>query len=134
MKSEQTTSKQRISDLERQIEEANKQYRTGEAIMSDSDYDLLIEELEQLDPNNSLLDKIGFLPADKSRMQDLPVPMASMNKIKTIEDYQKWLKNKDIKPHTLMVLTPKYDGAVLVGLGDLKSITYIFLFICLIGY
>ena len=114
MKEEATTSNtmfdNRISELVNKITEANKHYRTGDALMSDAEYDTLVEELELLDPENSLLTQVGFVAEDDTRKQPLPVPMASMNKIKTIEDYQKWLKNKDIKSHTMMVLTPKFDG------------------------
>ena len=34
-----------------------------------------------------------------------------MNKIKTIDEYFKWLKSKNIPEDTLMVCTPKFDGA-----------------------
>ncbi len=114
MKDEATTSntvfENRINELVSKIIEANKHYRLGDEIMSDSEYDTLVEELEILDPDNELLNQVGYIAPDDARKQPLPVPMASMNKIKTIEDYQKWLKSKGIKNHTMMVLTPKYDG------------------------
>ncbi len=77
MKEEVTTYKQ-INDLVNKIKLANKSYRTtGETIMSDQKYDSLIEQLEALDPNNELLNEIG-LKLEGERMQDLPVPMASI--------------------------------------------------------
>ncbi len=115
MSTEPTTSNDtifgdKIKNLENKIKGANEVYRTGSAIMSDAEYDTLIEELEALDPDNDLLNQVGYISADDSRKQPLPVPMASMNKIKTIEDYKKWLKSKNINSATMMVLTPKFDG------------------------
>lgn len=109
MNTEPITSKQRISELEIQIKEANKHYRTGDATISDQQYDLLVDELEKLDPNNELLNEIG-LKLEGERMQDLPVPMASMNKIKTFEQFKKWLKSKDIPSDAILVCTAKFDG------------------------
>lgn len=44
-------------------------------------------------------------------MQKLPIIMASMVKIKNIDEYNKWLKSKEIPGDTLMICTPKFDGA-----------------------
>jgi DNA ligase (NAD+) len=107
MKTKETS---RIAELKKQIIEANTAYRTEEAIISDSEYDDLIEELEQLVPNDELLTKIGHTPVDESRKRKLPIPMASMNKIKTIEELRSWIRLKKIPEDTLMIITPKYDG------------------------
>ena len=104
-------TKFKIKELEFKIKKYNAAYRTGDALISDSEYDELIEELESLDPENELLDTVGFKPQDDGRMQKLPIIMASMNKIKTIDEYFKWLKSKNIPEDTLMVCTPKFDGA-----------------------
>jgi len=101
----------RIKELEYKIKKYNAAYRTGDALISDSEYDLLIEELEEIDPDNELLNEVGFKPQNDGRMQKLPIIMASMNKIKTIVEYHKWLKSKNIPGDTLMVCTPKFDGA-----------------------
>ena len=104
----------RIDQLKKEIAEANVAYRTGEAIILDSEYDDLLEELEQLAPNDELLVKIGHTPVDESRKRKLPITMASMNKIKTIEEFKDWLRLKKIPENTLMICTPKYDGLSLV--------------------
>lgn len=101
----------KIQELEFKIKKYNAAYRTGDALISDSEYDSLIEELENIDPNNELLDTVGFKSNDDGRMQKLPIIMASMNKIKTIDEYYRWLKSKNIPNDTLMVCTPKFDGA-----------------------
>ena len=71
-----------IDKLIKRIVESNEAYRTGNSIISDAEYDILLEELELLDPENELLSKIGLEVIDESRKTKLPIDMASMNKIK----------------------------------------------------
>lgn len=99
-----------IQDLRDKIEKANQAYRTGNAIMSDKEYDLLIEELELLSPNDDLLTKVGHDVADETRKSKLPIEMASMNKIKTMGDIDDWSRLKGISKSEVVVITPKYDG------------------------
>lgn len=99
-----------IIQLKKKIEDANIAYRTGESIISDSEYDDLIEELGQLSPGDELLNKVGYTPVDEFRKRKLPIPMASMNKIKTIEELKNWTRLKQIPEDTVMIITPKYDG------------------------
>lgn len=101
----------RIEELEFKIKKYNDAYRIGNPLISDSEFDLLVEELEEIDPDNELLNEIGHKIINDDRMQRLPILMASMNKIKNIEDYKKWLKSKNIPKNTLVVLSPKFDGA-----------------------
>nr|QBM02766.1 DNA ligase [uncultured archaeon] len=106
----------KIEQLKKEIAEANLAYRTGESIILDSEYDDLIEELEQLAPHDELLKKIGHTPIDESRKRKLPITMASMNKIKTLEEYKDWLRLKKIPEDTIMICTPKFDGLSLCTL------------------
>ena len=99
-----------LKELRNKIIEANNAYRTGEAIISDSEYDDLIEDLIILNPNDELLNKIGIKITEESRKKELPVKMASMNKIKTIEEYNEWLRLKKIPDNTDIICTPKFDG------------------------
>ena len=79
-----------IDNLVNQIRLANEKYRTGSSIISDFQYDMLIEKLRTLDPQNELLNKIGLEVQDETRKSRLPIEMASMNKIKSIEDIDDW--------------------------------------------
>lgn len=99
-----------INELVNIIIEANEAYRTGNAIMSDREYDTLLEDLAKLDPTHELLSTIGLEVVDESRKRKLDIPMASMNKIKTMDDILDWSRLKSIPRNTLMVITPKYDG------------------------
>lgn len=99
-----------IEKLKETINKANIAYREGSPIMSDSEYDLLLEELSMLSPNDDLINKVGISPKDESRKAKLPIEMASMNKIKSLEDLLNWVRLKGIPTDSEIVLTPKYDG------------------------
>ncbi len=99
-----------IEKLKETIIKANIAYREGNPIMSDSEYDLLIEELSMLSPDDDLVSKIGISPKDESRKAKLPIEMASMNKIKSLEDLLNWARLKNISIDSEIVITPKYDG------------------------
>jgi len=99
-----------IEQLIEKINQANQAYRLGTPIISDSEYDILIEELQELDPHNPILDKVGHEIKDESRKAKLPIEMASMNKVKTIDEIFDWCRNKEIKTSQTVVITPKYDG------------------------
>ena len=103
----------KIEELVYNIKEANEAYRTGEAIVSDVIYDSWVDELTELDPFNDILSDIGLIPMDDSRKQKLKIPMASMNKLKTIKEIQSWVNNKNINSDVEFVLSPKLDGCAL---------------------
>jgi len=98
-----------IQELVEIIKEANNQYRLGQPIMSDVDYDNLISELSLIDPDNEILNEVGVGVSDE-RKSKLPIIMASMNKEKSIDDVIKWARLKSIGFDELVILTPKYDG------------------------
>lgn len=99
-----------IEELRKKIIEANEAYRTGNALLTDEEYDLLLDELAELSSEDDLLTKIGMEVTDESRKTKLPIPMASMNKIKTIDEIKDWHRLKLIPSAVEVVCTPKYDG------------------------
>lgn len=99
-----------INELVEKIVKANEAYRLGNPTMSDSQYDGLIDELRQLEEKNELLTKVGHEIGDKSRKTRLPIEMASMNKIKSMEDIDDWSRLKGIPKSELVIITPKFDG------------------------
>lgn len=98
-----------IQQLRNKIKTANELYRLGTPVITDSEYDNLLEQLKSLSPNDKLLNKVGHVITD-DRKSKLPIEMASMNKIKTIEDIQNWARLKSISPSELVIITPKFDG------------------------
>ena len=99
-----------IDQLRNRIIEANEAYRIGKPVMSDSEYDVLLEELAELSPEDELLSKVGHEIADESRKARLPIPMASMNKIKTLDEIKDWQRLRLIPSAVEIICTPKYDG------------------------
>ena len=75
-----------IQELVNKVSAANQAYRLGKPVMSDSQYDILVDELKSLDPHNSILTQVGHVVTDESRKRTLPIEMASMNKVKTMAE------------------------------------------------
>jgi DNA ligase (NAD+) len=98
-----------VQELRKKIIKANEMYRIGKPIISDSKYDLLLEELEMLSPGDELLNRIGH-SITEDRKSRLPIEMASMNKIKTIDDINDWCRLKFIPKTEKVIITPKFDG------------------------
>ena len=99
-----------IEQLKEQIIKANDAYRLGQPIISDSKYDQLVDELSLLSPHDELLTKVGVEIADETRKGKLPIEMASMNKIKSMNDVDDWSRLKGISKKEMVIITPKYDG------------------------
>jgi DNA ligase (NAD+) len=109
---------QRISELVNILIETNESYRLGTPLISDKEYDLLIDELTELDPENPFLNKVGIeLPNNDSRKEKLPVKLGSMNKVKTVAEIHKWCRSKNIPLDEYVVLTAKLDGLTLETFG-----------------
>lgn len=112
-----------IEELVILLKKYNEAYRTGESLVSDAEYDLLVEQLEQLDPDNEFLHTVGLSVSDKERERKLPTIMASLNKVKTIEELQNWCRLKGISEDEIVILTPKYDGLSLCVEEEINQAT-----------
>lgn len=110
-----------LNILINKIKEANVAYRTGEAIISDAEWDALITELSLLDPDNDLLNNIGYEVISNTRKAQLPIPMYSMNKLKTSKEIADYTRLKNIPSNTEIVLTPKLDGLSFVVIEDTEE-------------
>lgn len=102
-----------LSELENTIRYYNQAYREGEPVISDKEYDKLIDELMTTFPDSILLKK-GVIEKPETRKEKLPIPMFSLDKRKNIDEINKWIKSKNLSKDTLVVITPKYDGISLV--------------------
>lgn len=101
----------KLQTLIEKIEIANDSYRKGKAIISDAEYDALVDELKELDPHHPILSRIGYSPENSDpRKEKLPIFMGSLNKVKTLNEIKSWLEGKAISSSTMLIATPKYDG------------------------
>lgn len=95
-----------VQELVRKLSEANAEYRRGNPIMSDEEFDKLENELLQLDPENDWFKSGVNDETPKDRKRELPYPMMSLNKVKTIDELIEWARQFTGK----LVITPKLDG------------------------
>ena len=95
-----------IEDKKKTLQQWNDAYRTGEALVDDITFDTLLESLPE---DDQLKSKVGFEVHDQ-RKTELPLPMYSMDKVKSHEEILKWMESKDIPEDETVVITPKYDG------------------------
>lgn len=103
-------------ELEEKIVEANRLYREGNPIMSDKEYDSMKEGLEKYFPDSDILKKSIVEESVKGdRMEKLPYPMFSLEKVKTVDEIVRWTKDVwGLSSNDRIVITPKYDGISLL--------------------
>jgi NAD-dependent DNA ligase len=96
--------------LSKMILYASKKYYNETAVMSDDEFDFLVDELKKRDPKHPTLSKIGApLPkVTEIKKVKLPYHMGSMDKYKLSDtkQFEKWL-SKHKGPYTI---TDKLDG------------------------
>lgn len=109
------------AELRARLEECNIAYRVGTPVVSDDLYDEMVDQLRILSPDDDFFTRVGFFLESNSRKQQLPIPMRSMNKVKTIEDVEKWLKSKNIPNSVEFVLSAKLDGMSLCIVESSKN-------------
>lgn len=102
-------SQDRIKELEKKITKARQDYYNGQASMSDKVFDALVDELASLDPKNLAVIGIGSDPVSNWEKYTHLVPMGSLNKCQTSDEYQKW-HDKYIHTKDEILLTLKLDG------------------------
>ncbi|MBP5458764.1 MAG: hypothetical protein J6Y62_01115, partial [Clostridia bacterium] len=113
-------------ELERLIQKADEAYwKKADPIMSDSEYDRLVEQLREIDPGNPLVNRVNgqYAPGEKVTHSR---PMLSLNKVYDEESLVKWVKSV-CPPGKRLKIQAKYDGitgylkgGLLVTRGDGK--------------
>lgn len=99
-----------ITSLAESIQRYNQAYRQGKPQISDAHYDELIEELKCLAPNHEWLQHIEPSAVNKGRKVKLPIPMKSLNKVKSVAEIKQWLTSMAIPSTAELIVMPKFDG------------------------
>jgi DNA ligase (NAD+) len=101
---------ERIEELSLKIREAREGYYNLNTILSDQEYDALIDELKSLDPNHKELILVGAAPTEISVWEKVPhkIPMGSLNKVNSEAEFLEWAE----KLNTGSIhITHKIDGS-----------------------
>lgn len=96
-----------------EVKKFNKAYRDGGPLITDPEYDRLLETIKLVDPENEIFTS-GVIETvdevDSDRKATLQYPMYSLDKESCLEDIHKWLINKGLPLSTILICTAKYDG------------------------
>jgi len=112
---------ERINALAAMIEGYQQSYYNGEAEISDSEFDLLWDELKNLAPDHPLFKKVGTDSVDGFPKAKHLIPMGSQEKAANPAEFLSWVKKTAINS---FVVQYKLDGASLelqYENGKLKS-------------
>lgn len=99
----------RVKELEKLIKKYQDSYYNGEGEISDAEFDSLWDELKLLDPENSILYKVGADSGNFNKVNHI-MPMGSQEKAANPEQFYSWAK-KHIYDSYLVEY--KLDGASL---------------------
>lgn len=102
----------RIKELEDQIKKHNDLYWIKNSPeISDIEFDNLVRELEELDPDNQLLSQIGSPEIQNSEKKIVHKhQMLSLGKIYSKEELIKWMTKVARNSNEKFLVQPKYDG------------------------
>lgn len=104
--------KNKIKKLEELINKyADAYYNNNESLISDFEYDKLVEELNELYKKNGITPtKVGANPISKFSKVEHKVPMLSLENSYNIEDIVKWIQNVCDTNTIEIEIEPKIDG------------------------
>jgi DNA ligase (NAD+) len=113
-----------VVKLVERLKECNAAYRSGNPLISDHEYDELVERLRRLTPDHPFLSRVEPETFDGKQEIRHPVPMLSTEKAYTLEDIERFVSRvvkaaeKIGVTDILFKITPKLDG--LAGRDDGK--------------
>ena len=98
-----------VFELEQKILKCNKAYYTeNKQIVSDYEYDSMIERLSKMSPKSPVLETVGFEPTYGVK-KNHPILMGSLEKVNNLEDLKKWTLDKS----KFLYASQKIDGLAL---------------------
>jgi NAD-dependent DNA ligase len=103
-----------IEILSGEIKRNNKLYREGNPEISDMEYDSLVSQLKEADPDNEWFCKPEPVVVSSKRKVMLPIQMKSLSKAKDQSDIERWQKSLSLPGNTEIIIMPKFDGVSLL--------------------
>ncbi|MHA2181351.1 MAG: DNA ligase (NAD(+)) LigA, partial [Promethearchaeota archaeon] len=95
MPDRQKSEQNRISYLIDEISRHRYLYYNKQPEISDAKYDMLEDELRELDPENPILFKVGVDSSDLFTKREHIIPMTSQDKVTQPQDFLKWAKKRN---------------------------------------
>lgn len=101
----------KIAELEEKISYYNSKYwNESDSVISDSEYDLLVEELRKLDPSNRLLLEVNSEKWEWGKEVEHITPMLSLDKVYSVSELISWCEKISRTEDELFDIQLKYDG------------------------
>ncbi|KKL62057.1 hypothetical protein LCGC14_2189040, partial [marine sediment metagenome] len=107
MAERQRNQEKRIIFLESEIQRNRVLYYNEQPEISDAKYDSLEDELKKIDPDNSVLFRIGVDRSELFTKEKHIIPMNSQDKVTQPEEFSKWAKKRNYK---VFIIQFKLDG------------------------
>lgn len=103
-------NKMSVQELEREIKRHNALYfQENRPVISDYDFDRMVERLKKLKPDAPVLAEIGSDLSKKSKKIEHSSPMLSLDKCYSLEELMRWAGKFEGK----VTVSPKIDGAAI---------------------
>ncbi len=98
---------ERISYIVKEIERHRNLYYNEQPEISDAKYDVLEDELRNLDPENPILFKVGVDRSELFTKREHIIPMTSQDKVTNPQDFKAWARKRN---YTTFLIQFKLDG------------------------
>lgn len=117
---------EKIDRLLKKLKKAKEDYYLKGEGLSDSEFDETEEELRKIAPGHQYFEEVGFddFP-DRAEKIRHKIPMLSMGKVKSSEEFQKWFERLALPAGTAFCLQPKIDGLSAACLYRNKKLIYV---------
>ena len=111
-----------IEELRKKVKEANDAYWTkNKPVITDSEYDKLVESLRKLSPNDPLLDELGSEPLGDNKVVHAK-PMLSLAKFYDWKEIVNWAASVARSEDEVFCASPKYDGvSIMLNNGTIST-------------
>ena len=108
----------RIDELRELINKADQAYWVNsDPIMEDTEYDALVRELKELNPDDPLVTRLGSsIKASAVDQSIMPAkvkhetPLLSLDKVYSVDELMEWVDKVSRDKDEVFVVQPKYDG------------------------
>lgn len=103
-------SQTRVEELRNRLSKAREAYYNLSPIISDQEYDALLDELRRISPEDFEVKTVGAAATGVWKKAVHEIPMGSLNKVNEIEEFQEWCGTTEKQE---LIGCYKFDGSSL---------------------